>query len=638
MFSGIRNINELIKYAAQFTLDQIYEQIKKKLAKQDRDLSKEEFMTLVNLDPTYQGDQEQGSYTHWILNQFLNDPRILTEDAEKIEEHLAVFDKIKHKLEEKDINKYKSDADLFDAIEPYLEEDLRSNRERMQVDTDDYDLIYSDEDWTIYSPNTWPASVMLGRGANWCTAANSEQGEYYFNDYMEDGNLYILLNNANPEEKYQFHFERREYTDKSNREINLGYFLSEEVTPGVREWIWDELGIELEELEISGEISNEILDYYEDRNVEDVVPSNILYNIFTKGRDYYKAFYNEELIEEGLGIKPDDNIDTQNFNYNLAYEVLIELFQEVVYEADEQQGIFSISLYPEQNLFRVWIDEEFQFNYFLNKILNNEDIDYYNLVDAGMVPYEIKPIPTEAFKEAYRERISEFYDKEQEEAGQMKLFDDTEYLEKTGKTELYNHMRNIDELITKFGDEDMNPTTEMENYFKERTIKHINLVQKYCEKIQEIYKDRFEGIIERGKIHDQSKWTEPEHIPYIFITWDYKSKDDGNEFDIPESFRIIMNDASEHHVNNNSHHPEYHCPKKGKINRENRDEIPDEIIDATLMGDLDIAEQVADWCAMSEERGNSPLDWADKNIGKRWKFSDEAVYLIYDIINNIWGK
>jgi hypothetical protein len=47
-------------------------------------------------------------------------------------------------------------------------------------------------------------------------------------------------------------------------------------------------------------------------------------------------------------------------------------------------------------------------------------------------------------------------------------------------------------------------------------------------------------------------------------------------------------------------------------------------------------EMVADWCAVSEERGNSPIDWANEKIGIRFKFSKEQVNLIYDLLNKIW--
>ncbi len=68
------------------------------------------------------------------------------------------------------------------------------------------------------------------------------------------------------------------------------------------------------------------------------------------------------------------------------------------------------------------------------------------------------------------------------------------------------------------------------------------------------------------------------------------------------------------------------------INEEDRDEPPDDIIDATKMGDIDIIEMVADWCAMSEERGNHSKDWADKNVGVRWKFDKYQTEYIYRLI------
>jgi len=47
----------------------------------------------------------------------------------------------------------------------------------------------------------------------------------------------------------------------------------------------------------------------------------------------------------------------------------------------------------------------------------------------------------------------------------------------------------------------------------------------------------------------------------------------------------------------------------------------------------------ADWAAMSEEKGtNTPQGWAGKNINKRWKFTKDQEYLIYDILDNIWDK
>jgi len=40
---------------------------------------------------------------------------------------------------------------------------------------------------------------------------------------------------------------------------------------------------------------------------------------------------------------------------------------------------------------------------------------------------------------------------------------------------------------------------------------------------------------------------------------------------------------------------------------------------------------------MSEEKGNTPQTWADKNVNIRWKFNDKQKELIYKILNSIWN-
>jgi len=178
------------------------------------------------------------------------------------------------------------------------------------------------------------------------------------------------------------------------------------------------------------------------------------------------------------------------------------------------------------------------------------------------------------------------------------------------------------------------PTDEMKEHYDKRTKNHIALVKKYCEKLVPIYGDE---IIQRGKDHDKSKFEEPEYTPYVFTTWRYKCKDDNKEFKCSKEMEQRMKDATEHHIKNNPHHPEFHTDKLNNlINTKDRDAIPDEMIDSTKMTDLDIAEMCADWCAMSEERGNSPIEWADKNVNKRWKFDEKQSKKIYDLINKIW--
>ena len=177
---------------------------------------------------------------------------------------------------------------------------------------------------------------------------------------------------------------------------------------------------------------------------------------------------------------------------------------------------------------------------------------------------------------------------------------------------------------------------EKEKWFEKRTNKHIDLVKKYCKKIYD-YDKKFYELLEICENHDASKFKEPEKTPYILITWKYKCINDNEPFSCSKKEEKEMNDATEYHIKNNSHHPEYYSEQKENlINKNNRDEKPKNIIDATKMPDISIAEMVADWCAVSEERNSSPEIWAKNNINKRWKFTKEQENLIYNLIKNIY--
>lgn len=179
-------------------------------------------------------------------------------------------------------------------------------------------------------------------------------------------------------------------------------------------------------------------------------------------------------------------------------------------------------------------------------------------------------------------------------------------------------------------------TQEMKDFFDKRTKRHIALVQKFCKKIEDYDPDRFNGLVERGRTHDQSKLENPEKDPYIWITWQYKCKADGTEFDAPFGLDEKMSQATEHHVKNNRHHPEFHSGQEvDLINRKDRDKPPKKMVDASAMKDIDVAEMIADWSAMSEEKSSSLRGWADKNVNVRWKFTDAQKVLIYELIDYI---
>jgi hypothetical protein len=179
--------------------------------------------------------------------------------------------------------------------------------------------------------------------------------------------------------------------------------------------------------------------------------------------------------------------------------------------------------------------------------------------------------------------------------------------------------------------EGVEPTKE--EHFKQRTNLHISLVRKYLEKVLQLRDPRLDPSVLQAEMvgHDQSKFVEPEYTSYLNVNWKYYMKDQGKEFKPSPNEKEAMDAATLHHITSNRHHPEAWAPTVS-INPDDRDKPPEEIVDATRMPLSYVAAMVADWKAMAIEKGTSLKEWADKNIGIRWKFNDNQKRLIYDLI------
>jgi len=103
----------------------------------------------------------------------------------------------------------------------------------------------------------------------------------------------------------------------------------------------------------------------------------------------------------------------------------------------------------------------------------------------------------------------------------------------------------------------LNITDEMIDWFEKRTNRHIDLVWKYLYKYfnSSSLPDEIDEMVKED--HDASKFKEPELTPYILITWNYHCKDLGIPFNLTSEIKKMMNEATEHHVRSNRHHPEY---------------------------------------------------------------------------------
>jgi len=110
----------------------------------------------------------------------------------------------------------------------------------------------------------------------------------------------------------------------------------------------------------------------------------------------------------------------------------------------------------------------------------------------------------------------------------------------------------------------------------------------------------------------------------------------------PKEIEAEMMAATYWHIKHNHHHPEYWDPTttiEESLNFNDRNAPPKKMIDATKMPLTYVAQMVADWTAMDEEKNKKDLgnakNWADKNINIRWSFSPTQVEFIYKLINLI---
>jgi len=165
--------------------------------------------------------------------------------------------------------------------------------------------------------------------------------------------------------------------------------------------------------------------------------------------------------------------------------------------------------------------------------------------------------------------------------------------------------------LAKQSDNDLTP--EMIDFFVQRTEKHRQRVKDNLIKIAKKFDIDLGKAKEVGDAHDMSKYSDVELVPYIYLTWWHKHNDKGDEYKYPSGMKEKVDSASKSHVESNPHHPESH-------------KSPED------MKEIDIAEMVADWASMSQEKKSSLKEWADKTVGKKYKFSDKQKDLIYNMI------
>ncbi len=152
----------------------------------------------------------------WIANQYLRGSFSL-EDVGTIKVDLTDFNKLKPILPKKDIGQYSSLSELRQTIEQYQDQMgkkqttvNKENELKKWVDKGEAEIVFNKGGILIVHPKTYKANCALGSGTKWCTT--SEGSSSYFDDYNEDGPLYIIF--TPDKQKYQYHAESNQFMDK----------------------------------------------------------------------------------------------------------------------------------------------------------------------------------------------------------------------------------------------------------------------------------------------------------------------------------------------------------------------------------------------------------------------------------------
>lgn len=232
------------------------------------------FTEMISSDPT-----PNKSCVQWMLNVFnrliregknsmASAIRFVTEDLPQANTYIKLFEANKRKNKFKtlcsnsyilngvsdptDINQYKSLAQLFDAVDPFIPKNPTELERLLDkfVDSGQAIIPVKDRKFTIFIPKTRDASVIFGSFANWCTA---QSGTGMFKSYTEDnrkpnGNksdLYVIINNkfflGESKEIYQIHFETSQIKDRyNNQDVSIFETVITE-SEGVSNFLYQEL-------------------------------------------------------------------------------------------------------------------------------------------------------------------------------------------------------------------------------------------------------------------------------------------------------------------------------------------------------------------------------------------------------------
>lgn len=188
------------------------------------------FMELIALDPTYTGKDSAGKYGKWLLNLY-NKGKLSKTDFNEVTPLLNQFKIYRNRIQNKDLNSYKSLDDLASTLASVVDDDsMLTNRQKVRFlknvksgkisldKSDDYDVVLDTPNFIVYIPNTHEASMKLGKGTEWCTAHENPD---WYNSYTENGRKLYIIKNKRTGERWQYSDKNGDFLNQDDMNFDI---------------------------------------------------------------------------------------------------------------------------------------------------------------------------------------------------------------------------------------------------------------------------------------------------------------------------------------------------------------------------------------------------------------------------------
>ena len=169
---------------------------------------------LERADPT-----RNKEYTQGLAKLYATGGLKMEDATSTLADYLTKFHKLKVKRmipsPRNDFLGYKHVGDFMSVVDEYPDPDAKEETNRGQAKE-----VYNDAQVRVIQPEDRTAACYYGQGTRWCTAAKNNN---MFDHYAEESPLYIVIPKKpkHPGEKYQIHFDSRQFMDENDRDANM---------------------------------------------------------------------------------------------------------------------------------------------------------------------------------------------------------------------------------------------------------------------------------------------------------------------------------------------------------------------------------------------------------------------------------